>query len=155
LWRPDLGGFLAVLLLVVAPLGPLLDRERQSPLRELQRAAGREARPQEPLWVVGNPRYSTLFYAGRTAVFLGDRDDVKDLWREDPALLGIESGTRSALLLGDRHELDAFALAEERIERLERRGVQELWRVPLQDLEPRRKGERRSSKESGKGRDAQ
>ncbi len=155
LWLPDLGGFLAVLLLVVAPLGPLLDRERQSPLRELQRAAGREARPQEPLWVVGNPRYSTLFYAGRTAVFLGDRDDVKDLWREDPALLGIESGTRSALLLGDRHELDAFALAEERIERLERRGVQELWRVPLQDLEPRRKGERRSSKESGKGRDAQ
>ncbi len=44
LWLPDLGGFLAVLLLVVGPLAPLLDRERQSPLRELQRLAGREAR---------------------------------------------------------------------------------------------------------------
>ncbi|MFM7674312.1 MAG: glycosyltransferase family 39 protein [Synechococcus sp.] len=143
LWLPDLGGFLAVLLLVVGPLAPLLDRERQSPLRELQRIAGRAASPGEPLWVLGTPRYSTVFYAGRPAVFLGGRGDMKDLWKQDPAQLGIEPASSSALLLGDRHELEAFAEAGDRIERLAQRGVQELWRVPLADLQPRRRSERR------------
>ena len=64
LWVPDLAAFLATLALVVAPLAPLLDQERQLPLRELAVEASRQALPGEPLWVVGTKRYSTLFYGG-------------------------------------------------------------------------------------------
>ncbi|MEA5424772.1 ArnT family glycosyltransferase [Synechococcus sp. CCY9202] len=145
IWLPNLAGFLAVLFGVVAPLGPLLDRERQLPLRELQQLAGSQSRPDEPLWVVGTMRYSTLFYGGRSAVFLGDASDVKDLWKQDPSLLAIQPASVSALLLGDRHKLDGFALPADRIERLGQRGVQELWRVSLDELRPRKRSRNRKA----------
>ena len=79
LWLPSLAGFLAVLALVVAPLGPLLDRERQLPLRQMARTAQGAALPGEPLWIVGTKRYSILFYGEPEAVFVSDRLHVAQL----------------------------------------------------------------------------
>ncbi len=136
LWVPDLAGFLAVLALVVAPLGPLLDRERQLPLRQLAVLAHQRAEPGEPLWVVGTKRYSILFYGGETAAFVDGRRSIAKRWRQDPAVLGIGPSSRSLRLLGDRRELEDLGIAPEAVQRLGRRGEQELWRVPLGALRP-------------------
>ncbi len=136
LWVPDLAGFLAILALVVAPLAPLLDRERQLPLRQLAVLAHQNAGPGEPLWVVGTKRYSTLFYSGETAAFVDGRSSIAKRLRQDPAALGIRPGSRSLRLLGDRRDLEDLEIAPQAIERLGRRGEQELWRVPLGALQP-------------------
>jgi len=136
LWIPDLAGFLAILALVVAPLAPLLDRERQLPLRELAVLARREAQPEEPLWVVGTKRYSTLFYGGETAAFVSSRDRIRERWRDDPASLGLSPGSRSLRLLGDRQDLEDLELPAAAVQRLARRGEQELWRVPVGVWQP-------------------
>jgi 4-amino-4-deoxy-L-arabinose transferase-like glycosyltransferase len=136
LWVPDLAAFLAVLALVVAPLAPLLDRERQLPLRQLAVLARRQARADEPLWVVGTKRYSILFYGGETAAFVAGRQGIEDRWREDPTALGLTPRTRSLRLLGDRRDLDDLQIPPAQMERLGQRGEQELWRVSLEALRP-------------------
>ena len=134
LWAPNLVGFLAILALVIAPLAPLLDRERQLPIRQLARSAREAARPAEPLWVVGSKRYSVLFYGGETAVFLSGRGELDDLLREDPGDLGLDPATGSVRLIGDRRDLEDLGLAPTAIQRLSIRGEQELWRVRREDL---------------------
>lgn len=131
---PPLAGFLAILALVVPPLAGLIDTERQLPLRQLAQEARRQARPGEPLWVVGTKRYSTLFYAGENAAFLGGRQALRERRRQDPASLGLEAGTRSVRLFGDRTDLEKLELPQEQIQRLAQRGEQALWRVPLSSL---------------------
>ena len=134
---PSLAGFLAILGLVVPPLASLIDRERQLPLRQLAAAAHTLARPDEPLWVVGTKRYSTVFYAGETAAFVADPQGIRDRRRDDPRSLGLGPSTRTVRLFGDRSDLEALRLPVVQIQRLERRGQQELWRVPINAFDPR------------------
>jgi len=134
LWIPNLAGFLAILALVIAPMAPLLDRERQLPIRTLARSAREAARADEPLWVIGTKRYSVLFYGGETAAFLSGRESLEDRLRDDPQDLGLTDASRSVRLIGDRRDLQELRLPAARIERLERSGEQELWRVRREDL---------------------
>ncbi len=136
LWLPDLAGFLALLPLVIAPLAPLLDRERQLPLRQLAAVARQQARPAEPLWVVGTKRYSMVFYTGAPAAFVSGRGSLDDRLREDPVGLGLTPASRSVRVFGDRSDLEDLELPAAAVERLGRRGQQELWRVARQDLRP-------------------
>lgn len=131
---PPLAGFLAILALVVPPLAGLIDNERQLPLRQLAQEARRQARPAEPLWVVGTKRYSTLFYAGENAAFLGGRQALRERRQEDPASLGLQDASVSVRLFGDRVDLENLEVPPEQIQRLAQRGEQELWRVPLSSL---------------------
>ncbi len=133
-WLPNLAGFLALLAFVVGPLAPLLDRERQLPLRELQILAGRQTRTAEPLWVIGYMRYSTVFYANRPAVFIDGAQEARERLRREPQVVGLEPATTTVLLLGDREHLEAFDLPPAAIQELGRRGEQLLWRVRLQEL---------------------
>jgi len=80
---------------------------------------------------VGTKRYSTVFYAGETASFVSDRDRIREKRREDPASLGLGPNSRSVRLFGDLMDLEALRLAANQIQRLDRRGQQELWRVPV------------------------
>lgn len=134
LWIPNLAGFLAILALVIAPLAPLLDRERQLPVRTLARNAREAARADEPLWVIGTKRYSVLFYGGETAAFISGRDSLEDRLRDDPQGLGLTDASRSVRLIGDRRDLLELGLPADRIETLQRSGEQELWRVRREDL---------------------
>lgn len=130
-WLPNLAGFLALLAFVVAPLAPLLDRERQLPLRQLQARAGSELRPHEPLWVIGYMRYSTVFYAGRPAVFIDNAAVARERLRREPRALGVSPATATVLLLGDRDHLEGFQFPAAAVQELGRRGEQLLWRVKL------------------------
>lgn len=134
LWIPNLAGFMAILALVIAPLAPLLDRERQLPIRSLARMARQAARANEPLWVIGTKRYSVLFYSGETATFLSGRESLEDRLRDDPQDLGLTDASRTVRLLGDRRDLEDLDLPSDRIQRLRRSGEQELWRVRRDDL---------------------
>jgi len=134
LWAPNLAGFLAILALVIAPLAPLLDRERQLPLRRIATEARRLARPSEPLWVVGTRRYSMVFYTGQTASFVANRRSLAKPQRRDPASLGLAPGTVSVRLVGDRTDLEALELPAPAITRLARHDQQELWRVSLSSI---------------------
>jgi 4-amino-4-deoxy-L-arabinose transferase-like glycosyltransferase len=136
LWLPSLGGFLAVLGLVIAPLGPLLDRERQLPLRQMARTAQAAAQPDEPLLIVGTKRYSLLFYGEPEAVFVSDRLHIAQLVLQGPGALSLTPASRSVRLLGDRRDLEGLALAAEGIEILSRSGELALWRVPRRHLLP-------------------
>ena len=136
LWLPSLAGFLAVLGLVIAPLAPMLDRERQVPLRQMARAAQAAARPDEPLLIVGTLRYSLLFYGEPEAVFVSDRLHITQLALQGPDALALSPGTRSVRLVGDRRDLEALGLPPQGIERLARTGELALWRVPRQHLVP-------------------
>jgi 4-amino-4-deoxy-L-arabinose transferase-like glycosyltransferase len=127
----NVAGFLAILALVVAPLGPLIDRERLWPIRQLARQAQTLARPGEPLWVVGTKRYSTLFYGGETAAFVSGRESLEDRLQEDPASLQLSSSSQTARLFGDRRHLEALEWPAARVRRLAHIGEQELWRVRL------------------------
>jgi 4-amino-4-deoxy-L-arabinose transferase-like glycosyltransferase len=131
LWLPSLGGFLAVLALVLAPLGALLDRERQLPLRQMARTAQAAALPGEPLWIVGTKRYSILFYGEPEAVFVSGRRQIAQLEPGGPA-----SASRSVRLLGDRRHLEELDLPPDAIEQLARQGELGLWRVPRRSLKP-------------------
>jgi 4-amino-4-deoxy-L-arabinose transferase-like glycosyltransferase len=136
LWLPSLAGFLAVLGLVIAPLGPLLDRERQLPLRQMARGAKAAAQPDEPLLIVGTKRYSLLFYGQPEAVFVSDRVHISQLAQQGPAALSLTPASRSVRLLGDRRDLEGLGLPAEAVERLSRSGELALWRVPRRHLVP-------------------
>jgi hypothetical protein len=130
LYLPNLVGFAGLLALVIAPLGPLLDRERQAPPRQLALEARRLARPDEPLWVVGSKRYSTLFYGGETARFVSGHDELQDRLKEsEPEPEGSSRRPSSIRLLGDRRQLEQLRLPDAAVQRLARRGEQELWRL--------------------------
>ena len=136
LWLPNLLGFVAILALVIPPLAPLLDRQRQLPLRELARQARRQALADEPLWVVGAKRYSIVFYGGENAFFLAGRSSLDDRLRQDPGSLGVRAGTTSVRLIGDISDLKALDLADHAVQRLHTNGQQQLWRVRREDLRP-------------------
>jgi 4-amino-4-deoxy-L-arabinose transferase-like glycosyltransferase len=131
LWLTNVTGFLAILALVIAPLGPVIDRERLWPIRQLARQARDLARPDEPLWVVGTKRYSVLFYGGETAAFVSGRESLEDRLQEDPASLNLAPTSQTARLFGDRRHLEALDWPASRVQRLSRIGQQELWRVRL------------------------
>lgn len=131
LWLPDLVGFLSVLLLVVPPLAQVIDQERQLPLRVLARQATTHSLPNEPLWIVGTKRYSTLFYSGRPAAFVSGRGSIDRRLLEEPERLQLTPESRSVRLLGDRTDLERLAVPSDRVVRIKRLGQQELWRVPL------------------------
>ncbi|MEB3259658.1 MAG: glycosyltransferase family 39 protein [Cyanobacteriota bacterium] len=131
LWLTNVTGFLAILALVIAPLGPVIDRERLWPIRQLARQARDLARPNEPLWVVGTKRYSVLFYGGETAAFVSGRESLEDRLQEDPASLNLAPTSQTARLFGDRRHLEALEWPASRVQRLSRIGQQELWRVRL------------------------
>lgn len=131
LWLINLTGFLAILALVVAPLGPLIDRERLWPIRQLARQAKALARSDEPLWVVGTKRYSAVFYSGERAAFVSGRESLEDRLQEDPASLQVSGASQTARLFGDRRHLEALHWPAAGVRRLARLGEQELWRVRL------------------------
>ena len=136
LWLPNAAGVAAAVALVLPVLVPLVDRERQLPIRALARLAGEQALPNEPLLVVGYKRYSVVFYSGRPVLFVSSP-------RKAARSLGQAPGTEqpaSVLLLGSDAELLEFGLGPGDGTPLGRRDAHRLLRLPveqLQQLEPR------------------
>jgi 4-amino-4-deoxy-L-arabinose transferase-like glycosyltransferase len=127
LWLPNLLGFLLLLAAVVPGLAPLMEAQRQRPVRLLAERAGQLAGPSEPLWVVGYKRYSVVFYSGREARFLDSLDGVVEALRDSP-----ERGSEgtSVVVFGEEHGLRDLPRAVPGAQLLESRGGHQLWRLP-------------------------
>jgi 4-amino-4-deoxy-L-arabinose transferase-like glycosyltransferase len=131
LWLSNVAGFLSILAFVVAPLAPVIDKERLQPIRQLASQARSLARADEPLWVVGTKRYSTLFYGGEWAAFVSGKESLQDRLHDDRSSLGLSPASQTARLLGDRRHLEALDWPPLEVQRLFKVGEQELWRVRL------------------------
>ena len=129
LWVPDAAGLAAALALLVPVLVPLIDRERQLPIRELARLAAEQARPDEPLLVAGYKRYSVVFYSGRPVLF------VSSPRRARRALASAAAQPASVLLLGSDAELLEFGIGPGDGTPLGRRDAHRLLRLPTRSLE--------------------
>jgi 4-amino-4-deoxy-L-arabinose transferase-like glycosyltransferase len=131
LWLPNAAGVAAALALVIPVLVPLIDRERQLPIRELARLAADQGKPGEPLMVVGYKRYSVVFYSGRPVLFVYSPQD---------AMRSLSEATQptppaSVLLLGSDAELLEFGIGPGDGTPLGRRDAHRLLRLPLQQLQ--------------------
>jgi len=125
LWLPNAAGFSAVLALVLPVLTPLLDRERQQPIRQLAQLAQQRASSTEPLVVVGYRRYSVVFYSGRPVLFASSPQEV---------LAGLPQRSGSVLLMGADHELLEFGIGPGDASLLGRRDAHALLRLPITRL---------------------
>ena len=134
LWTPHALLMLGLVAFVVPPLVPLLDRERQLPLRQLAQQAALAKRPGEPLWVVGYKRYSVVYYSGHSAVFIDTIDQARDQFRHQPGSLGLGGGADSVLLFGERDRLAPFQSGAHGGTLLGERGTQQLMRLPASAL---------------------
>jgi 4-amino-4-deoxy-L-arabinose transferase-like glycosyltransferase len=131
LWLPNAAGLAAALALVIPVLVPLIDRERQLPIRELARLAAAEGKPGEPLMVVGYKRYSVVFYSGRPVLFVySPQNALRSLSQAAGS-----TPPASVLLLGSDPELLEFGLGPGDGTPLGRRDAHRLLRVPLQQLQ--------------------
>jgi hypothetical protein len=137
LWLPNAAGLAAALALVIPVLVPLIDRERQLPIRTLARLAAEQGEPDEPLMVVGYKRYSVVFYSGRPVLFvyspLSAIRSLSQSPRSNPA--------SSVLLLGSDTELLEFGIGPGDGTPLGRSDAHRLIRLPvrqLQQLDPSR-----------------
>jgi 4-amino-4-deoxy-L-arabinose transferase-like glycosyltransferase len=137
LWLPNAAGFAATLALVIPVLVPLIDRERQLPIRTLARLAAEQAQPGEPLMVVGYKRYSVVFYSGRPVQFVTTpRKASRSL-----SQAARSTPPASVLLLGSDAELLEFGIGPGDGTPLGRKDAHRLLRLPvdqLQQLEPSR-----------------
>jgi hypothetical protein len=129
LWLPNTGWLAAVLVLVLPVLVPLVDRERQLPIRALSRLAAEQGRSDEPLLVVGYKRYSVVFYSGRPVLFVTSARK---------AMRSLDEAARrsdSVLLFGSDAELLEFGIGPGDGTPVGRRDAHRLVRLPVQQLE--------------------
>jgi hypothetical protein len=129
LWIPNAAALASVLALVLPVLIPLVDRERQLPIRTLARLAGEQGLPEEPLLVVGYKRYSVVYYSGRPVLF------VSSPRRASREVAQGERLPESVLLLGSDAELLEFGIGPGDGTPLGRRDAHRLLRLPTQRME--------------------
>ena len=128
LWLPNAAGVAAALALVLPVVVPLIDRERQLPIRELARLAGDQAQPGEPLLVVGYKRYSVVYYSGHPVLFVTSARKALRLLAER------HQSPNNVLLLGSDSELLDFGVGPGDGTPLGRRDAHRLLRLPLPEL---------------------
>lgn len=130
LWLPNLFGFLATLIGVIPGLVGMMDRERQFPLRQLGQALGQAAHPQEPIWIMGYPRYSFVFYSQHSAVFLDNVDYAWELLEPQRD----QTTSPTILMVAEPRFIEAFHLQAGDYHILAQGGTYQLLRVSKQTL---------------------
>ncbi len=144
LWLPNLAGFAGVLLFVVPPLAPLMQDQRQTPVRDLAVLAGRVSKSNEDLLVIGYKRYSVVYYSQHPVIFFDTAEGASEQLGKLAARPGQPSAPRrptpTVLLFGEASKLGEFNLDPSRIQTLGSRGNHRLWRVQRADLSAQASG---------------
>ena len=102
-WTPNAAAILALLSTAVPILAPIIDHERLLPIRELAVLAGKNAKSNDSIVVVGFKRYSVLVYSKKPAIFANHPAD---------AIRQVLSKNQSGVvyLLGTERELTKFGI---------------------------------------------
>jgi hypothetical protein len=102
-WAPNAATILALLSSAVPMLAPIIDNERLLPVRELAVLAGKKAKKNDAIVVVGFKRYSVLIYSQKPVIFARRPAEVVT-----EVLSKNQSG--EVYLLGTEKELAEFGL---------------------------------------------
>jgi len=95
-WAPNLLGFAGLLLLVVPGLAPLMQAQRQQPLKDLAVLAGQVSEPNEELLVIGYMRYSVVYYSKQPVSFFDSVQGAREHLRDDDTSRNKTSGSNSS-----------------------------------------------------------
>ncbi|MEM1368510.1 MAG: glycosyltransferase family 39 protein [Cyanobacteria bacterium P01_H01_bin.15] len=135
-WRQWLpwGSLLSLVVFIVGGASPLwfwLDSVRQQPLRELAQEVVDFQRSEEPLWMVGFPKPSVVFYSQQPVTFLKSPsvaiDYIQDNFDENTI-------PDSVLMITRRKELRRMSLPEDKELALSVNGVYRIVRISGEKL---------------------
>ena len=130
LWIPNLLGFFLTLLLVIPPLAPLMDSQRQQPFRELGIELGQKVLPQEPIFLMGYPRYSLVYYSQHPVTFLDDVPYALELVQPGKD----QNPSPTVIIVSEPRFLERFKLQPKDYQQLVQRGVYTALRVDKKTL---------------------
>jgi 4-amino-4-deoxy-L-arabinose transferase-like glycosyltransferase len=102
-WAPNAATIFALLATAVPILAPIIDNERLLPIRELALLAGKNAKINDSIVVVGFKRYSVLLYSNKPAIFANHPHEVVS-----EVLSKNQNG--EVYLLGTERELTKFGI---------------------------------------------
>jgi 4-amino-4-deoxy-L-arabinose transferase-like glycosyltransferase len=124
-WTSNLLFFVTLLTVVVPPLAPIMDSQRQLPFRELAKVVGQVAKPQELVFLMGYPRYSLVHYSQHRVEFLDDVNFAID-YLKDPTKVNSLS---TVLIVTEPKFMDRFGLKAGDYQLIDEKGVYKLIRV--------------------------
>jgi 4-amino-4-deoxy-L-arabinose transferase-like glycosyltransferase len=124
-WTTNLLFFVSLLTVVVPPLAPIMDSQRQLPFRELAKVVGQVAQPQELVFLMGYPRYSLVHYSQHRVEFLDDVNFAID-YLKDPTKV---NPLPTVLIVTEPKFMDRFGLKPGDYQLIDEKGVYKLIRV--------------------------
>jgi len=124
-WTSNILFFVSLLTIVVPPLAPIMDSQRQLPFRELAKVVGQVAKPQELVFLMGYPRYSLVHYSQHRVEFLDDVNFAID-YLKDPTKV---NSLPTVLIVTEAKFMDRFGLKPGDYQLIDEKGVYKLIRV--------------------------
>ena len=129
-WIPavNIGGMLAFIVLVIAVAFPLMDTQRQLPLRQLSLQAAAEVRLGEPVVAIGFMKPSITFYMQQNIQYASgpsEFDRVLADWQASP------DDIPTGLVLGEAKLFDDWTWDEGSLEAIADAGAYRLVRIAL------------------------
>ncbi len=124
-WTSNILFFVSLLTVVVPPLAPIMDSQRQLPFRELAKVVGQVAKPQELVFLMGYPRYSLVHYSQHRVEFLDDVNFAID-YLKDPTKI---NSLPTVLIVTEPKFMDRFGLESGDYQLIDEKGVYKLIRV--------------------------
>ena len=124
-WSANILFFGTLLILVVPPLAPIMDSQRQLPFRELSKVVGQVAKPQELVFLMGYPRYSLVYYSQHRVEFLDDVNFAIDYLKKPTK----NNSLSTVLIVAEPKFIDKFGLKSTDYQLIDQKGVHKLIRV--------------------------
>ena len=124
-WTSNILFFVSLLTIVVPPLAPIMDSQRQLPFRELAKVVGQVAKPQELVFLMGYPRYSLVHYSQHRVEFLDDVNFAID-YLKDPTKV---NSLPTVLIVTEDKFMERFGLKVGDYQLIDEKGVYKLIRV--------------------------
>lgn len=130
LWLVNIVAILALLLFTLMPAMILVDSQRQLPLRQLSQVVKQGVQPNERVIMVGYSKPSVVFYTQHRVMFEDDGEKVGKYLKRRAK----KGDAPSALVLGDRGDIQDIGLQPNQFQPIAQVGPYELIRIPQQEF---------------------
>ncbi|MEB3232964.1 MAG: glycosyltransferase family 39 protein, partial [Leptolyngbyaceae bacterium] len=136
IWASNLIAFVTFFLLTVIPALPLMDSQRQLPLRQIASEIVETADPSAEIIMVGFKKPTLVFYTQRSVTYIYGVDEAIAHLRNQGTLRNVEAkhpaSSQDAFIVGTVTELATLSLPPQKYEVVTEMGVYQLLRLQLQ-----------------------